>query len=84
MSSSSLHEEEEKEEWEGELEVKRNEKGQTKWDKRSRIRSFFFCRFLQIFADSAFLCELQHFRRRRFFAENRRKPQIFAETGLSH
>ena len=62
------------------------------WDKWSQIRSFpqifdDFCRF------SLFLGIIAFGRRRfsqktagnrRFFAENHRKPQIYAETGLSH
>ena len=59
----------------------------TKWDKlngTNRAEFVVFRRFSLIFADFRFFLGITAFRRCRFFAENRRKPQIFAETRLSH
>ena len=50
-------------------------KGQTKRDKRSRIRSFFSRGFSLIFADFRFSWKWEHFRG----ADSRRKPQETAE-----
>ena len=52
--------------------------------------SQFFRRFSLIFTDFRFSCELQHFggadfrRKLQKTGDFRRKPQIFAETRLSH